>query len=295
MASLKYFNTSTNQWEVIKTDSINGVIPNNQTYIATQGQTTFTIPNGQIADAKLLQVSVNGLIRTDFVMTNNTTFQFLASLNSGDKVYAEWFEVSIPATIGHHSTHELNGQDPIDITKLTNYQGQIATPLSTAQTNITSLQNTQANHETRITTIEGKNLDSRVSTLETAKTTDETRLTNLENNTVTYIAPTLYNGCVANDASNYPPRYWKDKDGIVHYELAIKNGATAANIVIMTFPVGYRPINAVMCSGNADDNVSIIYWINPGANGELKILRNIGTGYVSGGLVILNGSFKAEA
>lgn len=289
MASLKFFNTSTNQWEVIKTDTLGGVIPNNQTWIATQGQTTFTIPNGQVADPKLISVFVDGKARTDFTMPNNTTIQFLTGINSGLQVFAQWFEVSVPATTGHHSTHELNGQDPIDVTKLTNYSGQIATP-------ITNLQNTQSNHETRITTIEGKNLDSRVTTLETAKTADETRLTNLEDNTVTYITPTLLNGWVGN-SSTYPPRYWKDKNGIVHYELALKNGNCQANVVVMTFPVGYRPQGAVMMTGHFDGITGdVIYWINESLSGELKFLRDIGSAnapYPDGTLLVLNGQFKA--
>lgn len=146
MSSLKFYNTDTSEWEVIQTDAIGGVIPNNQTWTAIQGQTTFTIANGQIADPKLIQVFVNHLIRTDFTMTNNTTFQFLTNLNSGDQVYAEWFEVSVPVTTGHHSTHEINGQDEIDITKLVNYTEDVATPISNLQTSATSLQTTITNH-----------------------------------------------------------------------------------------------------------------------------------------------------
>ncbi|MDP4268209.1 MAG: hypothetical protein Q8880_12340 [Bacteroidota bacterium] len=135
MASLKFFNTSTNQWEAIKTDSINGVVPNNQTYVATQGQVTFTIPNGTVADPKLLQVFVNGNIRSDVTMPNNTTFQLLTALNSGDQVYAQWFEVSVPVTSGHHATHEIYGNDAIDVTKLKNYAEQIQTPITDLQNN----------------------------------------------------------------------------------------------------------------------------------------------------------------
>jgi hypothetical protein len=147
MASLKFYNTTTNQWEVIKTDSINGVIPNNQTWTAIQGQTTFTIPNGTIADPKLLSVYVDGKIRSDITMPNNTTFQFLTNLNSGQQVYAEWFEVSVPATAGHHATHELFGNDAIDVTKLKNYAEQIQTPIGNAQTNITNVQTDLTNHK----------------------------------------------------------------------------------------------------------------------------------------------------
>jgi hypothetical protein len=180
MASLKFYNTTTGQWEAIKTDSINGVIPNNTTWIATQGQTTFAIPNGTIADPKLITVFVDGKVRADFIMPNNTTIQFLTGINSGLQVYAQWFEVSVPATAGHHATHEMFGNDAIDVTKLLNYASQIGSPIS-------NLQTIQSNHENRITTIEGKNLDSRVGTLETAKTTDENRITKLETNPYFYV------------------------------------------------------------------------------------------------------------
>jgi hypothetical protein len=147
MASLKFYNTTTSQWEVIKTDTLGGVIPNNQTWTATQGQTTFTLLNGTVADPKLISVFVDGKARTDFTMPDNATIQFLSGISSGLQVYAQWFEVSVPATTGHHQTHELGGQDAIDVTKLTNYTNNIATPLITAQTNITNLQTDVTSHK----------------------------------------------------------------------------------------------------------------------------------------------------
>jgi hypothetical protein len=145
MASLKFFNTTTNQWEAIKTDSINGVIPNNTTWIATTNQTTFTIPNGTIADPKLISVFVDGKARTDFTMPNNTTIQFLTGISSGLQVFAQWFEVSVPATAGHHATHELFGNDAIDVTKLLNYAEQIQTPIGNIQTDLTNHKNNTSN------------------------------------------------------------------------------------------------------------------------------------------------------
>lgn len=147
MASLKFFNTSTNQWEAIKTDAINGVIPNNQTWTATQGQTTFTISNGTVADSKLMTVFVDGKARTDFTMPDNITIQFLNGIDSGLQVFGQWFEVSVPAVTGHHATHELFGNDSIDVTKLLNYAEQIQSPISTLQTNLGSLQTNVTNHE----------------------------------------------------------------------------------------------------------------------------------------------------
>jgi hypothetical protein len=154
MASLKYFNTITNQWEVIKTDGIDSVIPNKQTWTATTNQSVFTISNGLIPDVKLLSVYVDGKIRTDYSLTNSTTFTFFTGLTSGQQVFAEWFEVSVPATTGHHSIHEINGQDQIDVTRLLNYSEQIETPINNLQTdnatnkiNISDLQTNLTNHE----------------------------------------------------------------------------------------------------------------------------------------------------
>jgi hypothetical protein len=141
MASLKFYNTATGQWEAIKTDAINGVIPNNQTWTATQGQTTFTIPNGTVVDSKLISVFVDGKARTDFTMPNNTTIQFLTGISSGLQVYAQWFEASVPVTAGHHSTHELFGNDAIDVTKLVNYAEQIQTPIITLQNHASNTNN----------------------------------------------------------------------------------------------------------------------------------------------------------
>jgi hypothetical protein len=147
MASLKYFNTSTNQWEVIKTDGIDSVIPNSQTWTATTNQSIFTISNGSIPDKKLLNVYVDGKIRIDYALTNNTTFTFYSGLTSGQQVYAEWYEVAVPATPGHHSIHEINGQDQIDVTRLLNYAEQIQTPIDNLQTNLTNLQTSVTDHE----------------------------------------------------------------------------------------------------------------------------------------------------
>jgi hypothetical protein len=147
MASLKFYNKTTGLWEAIKTDSINGVIPNNQSYTAVQGQTTFTIVNGQIADANLLSVFVNGKIRNDITMTNNTTFQFATALTAGDQVYAEWFEVSVPATVGHHATHYVGGQDQIDVTQLNNFTDEVSIPINNAQSSADSANTALTTHK----------------------------------------------------------------------------------------------------------------------------------------------------
>jgi hypothetical protein len=279
MASLKFFNTSTNQWEIIKTDSINGVIPNNQIWTATQGQTIFSITNGSIADASLLNVYVNGKISTNYTFTNNTTFTFFTGLNSGDSVYATWFEVSVPSTIGHHSTHEVNGQDPIDITKLTNYQGQIATPIA-------DLQDTQTNHETRITTIEDENLNSRDGSLEYAKTTDESRISHLEkppyfhlnkngsqqimDGSFTYITFSPANVVYYSGITPSTNTIIVNEDGVYYIESSIQLSGLNSGIFANLF------IRALNADGtlNADYPVTQIGWQGAGGNSGGVWIRN---------------------
>jgi hypothetical protein len=45
-------------------------------------------------------------------------------------VHAMWVEPIVPITGGHHITHEINGQDEINIANLRNYQELVATPLA---------------------------------------------------------------------------------------------------------------------------------------------------------------------
>jgi hypothetical protein len=121
--------------------------PYKQTWTATTNQSVFTVSNGLIPDEKLLSVYVDGKIRNDYALTNSTTFTFFTGLTSGSQVLAKWFEVSVPATPGHHSIHEINGQDQIDVTRLLNYSEQIETPINNLQTNLTNLQNNVTDHE----------------------------------------------------------------------------------------------------------------------------------------------------
>jgi hypothetical protein len=69
----------------------------------------------------------------------------LTGISSGLQVYAQWFEVAVPATTGHHATHEAFGQDPIDITKLTNFGSQVTTPINNVQTDLTTHKNNTSN------------------------------------------------------------------------------------------------------------------------------------------------------
>ncbi|MDP4268435.1 MAG: hypothetical protein Q8880_13510 [Bacteroidota bacterium] len=227
----------------------------------------------------------------------------MANLKFYNTATSQWENIQTDVTASslpsHASNHESGGSDEIDVTLLKNYNEQISTPItnlqntaSGLQTTTNSLQTEQTDHENRIKTIEDENLNTRVTTLETAKTNDETRLTNLENNSVTFVTPTLLNGWVQN--SNDSAFYWKDKDGIVHFQLVLKNGYTSLNTTIMTFPTGYLPDREYLligyCEGTGVTDHTVVYHVSnsPGA-GELKLMRDIG----GNSLLILSGSFKA--
>lgn len=108
--------------------------------------------------------------------------------------------------------------------------------------------------------------------------------TKMNDTSVQFQTPTLLNGWVVDTGA----RFWKEKDGMVHFELAIKNGATNNNVVVMNFPAGYRPSGTIQMTGFLDNGSKIVVYHVHEA-GELKILREYGVT----GLMILNGSFKA--
>ncbi|MDP4268476.1 MAG: hypothetical protein Q8880_13715 [Bacteroidota bacterium] len=229
----------------------------------------------------------------------------MANLKFYNTATSQWENIQTDVTAdslpNHASNHQVGGSDVVDVTLLKNYNEQISTPITNLQNTNASLQNTanslqttQTNHENRISTIEDENLDTRVKTLETAKTNDENRLTVLENNAVTFITPTLLNGWVPNSTGS--AFYWKDRDGIVHYKLVLKNGGTGVNTTIMVFPSGYLPdreyLEVGYCEGTGvTDHTALFHVSNSPGLGELKLMRDIG----GNSLLILSGSFKAVA
>ncbi|TWE06396.1 hypothetical protein FB550_102418 [Neobacillus bataviensis] len=124
-------------------------------------------------------------------------------------------------------------------------------------------------------------VSANVSTIASGNVTDERFPTGFN-------TPTFFNGWVANSPS-YPPRYWKDSAGMVHFRMWLKDGASGLNVVVMNFPDGYRPIVNDVYSGANDSttNPNIIYHITTG--GEMKFLK----AFTAGASITLNGSFKA--
>ena len=109
--------------EIAKIDDLNTlqsspVIPNSYSWVSTTGQDTFQIPNGKFYDVRLVSVTVGGVVQPNITLIDNKTFQLPETLSNGVNVYAEWYEVPVPVTTGHHGSHEAGGADEIDITKL---------------------------------------------------------------------------------------------------------------------------------------------------------------------------------
>lgn len=113
--------TQASYWRVVS----NETTINSQTFTATQGQTVFTLANGSyVVGDNHLKVWVGGvpqIIGQGFTETSSTSFTLSEGVDAGMKVRAEWFEGAVTITRGHTTTHELGGQDEIDVTKLKNY------------------------------------------------------------------------------------------------------------------------------------------------------------------------------
>lgn len=100
----------------------NILAPNSYSWVATAGQTTFTLPAGQTYIPSFLWVNVGGVDQTKntITATNGTSFTVSEPLDAGTNVDARWFQGDV-STQAHHITHYANGVDPIDITQLQNY------------------------------------------------------------------------------------------------------------------------------------------------------------------------------
>ena len=74
-------------------------------------------------------------------------------------------------------------------------------------------------------------------------------------------APTLLNGWVNFGGVETPAGYYKDTSGRVHLRGFIKSGTAAADTVLFTLPIGYRPsvaINFAVVSNNAFGYIDIL-------------------------------------
>lgn len=157
-------------------------IPNDQEWVSTANQDTFTITNGNISDVKWLTVYVGGVLQPDATLINSTTFQLPEKLAANIDVYAKWIETPVPFTIGHHTTHEAGGQDELDVIKLKNFNEQIATPIQSNSNNIGSLSSLQTTTKSSLVGAINENLGkintniTNIGTLTTLQTTSKSSL-----------------------------------------------------------------------------------------------------------------------
>lgn len=116
----------------------------------------------------------------------------------------------------------------------------------------------------------------------------EDAINKIANDSVAYITPTLLNAWVTY-ALAYPPKYWKDNDGMVHYQFPIGKGGTTSSTAVLRFPEGYRPSFTLLRDAYCDSTPAtrVLYTIDK--DGYLKWARS----FTSNDLVILSGSFKA--
>jgi len=91
-----------------------------------EGQTVFTITNGSyVVGSETLDVVVKGVWQPPnsgaYTETNPTTVTLSEGVPKGTKVALYWLEGKLPIQFGHNTTHYGDGQDPLDVTKLKNY------------------------------------------------------------------------------------------------------------------------------------------------------------------------------
>jgi len=106
-----------------------------------EGQTVFTITNGSyVVGSETLRVTVGGVPQPPdaYTETNSTTVTLSEGVPVGKKVMLEWLEGKLPVAFGHNTSHYSDGQDPIDVTKLKNYQAEVADKIGILQTSVTT-------------------------------------------------------------------------------------------------------------------------------------------------------------
>jgi len=101
---------------------------NKQEFTATTNQSVFTITNGSyVVGSKTLEVVVKGITQppSAYTETSATSFTLSEPVPAGTRVVASWLEGKLPVAFGHKSSHELGGQDELDVTKLKNYKERV--------------------------------------------------------------------------------------------------------------------------------------------------------------------------
>ena len=102
-----------------------------------EGQTVFTITNGAyVVGSETLDVIVGTVPQppTAYTETSSTSITLSEGVPIGTKVILYWLEGKLPVQFGHNTSHYSDGQDPIDVTKLKNYQAEVADKIGILQT-----------------------------------------------------------------------------------------------------------------------------------------------------------------
>jgi hypothetical protein len=122
---------------LLQAGNINMSAMNEYTWTATEGQLIFTFPSSAhySSTSKWFQVSVGNVPVDSSLVNRSYTNQFALNIDSsnikaGMTIRAMWVEPIVPVSGGHHATHEINGQDEINIANLRNYQELVAAPLA---------------------------------------------------------------------------------------------------------------------------------------------------------------------
>jgi len=101
-----------------------------------EGQTVFTITNGAyVVGSETLDVIVGTVPQppSAYTETSSTSITLSEGVPIGTKVILYWLEGKLPVAFGHNASHYSDGQDPIDVTKLKNYQAEVADKIGILQ------------------------------------------------------------------------------------------------------------------------------------------------------------------
>ncbi|AIW03482.1 tail spike protein [Bacillus phage Moonbeam] len=101
-----------------------------------EGQKVFTITNGAyVVGSETLDVVVGTVPQppTSYTETSSTSITLSEGVPLGTKVLLYWLEGKVPVQFGHNTTHYEDGQDPIDITKLKNYNSTVGNVIARSE------------------------------------------------------------------------------------------------------------------------------------------------------------------
>lgn len=113
-----------------------------KSFVATDQQTVFDLSDvgSYTPGQNRLFIDVGGVPQPPaaYNETNSTSFTLSEAVPAGTDVNVRWIQNNNIYVTGHNTTHEIGGGDAIDVTKLVNYQEQIATPISNITQQLTN-------------------------------------------------------------------------------------------------------------------------------------------------------------